>query len=196
MVTKTIDIPLPDALSELAADARSAFRCPSRARWRSRCPAGGATIKASTTSARAFPTTARCRSRWRCSCGPILANMKCLIEALKVIEPLIDADHRAGQGRPDRAMAQALSEVARSGAAAGRVHRQVLPRHSALPARPAAADRQAAALRRAAACAASLNVMSGLALQIGSAAGRRQHRAARHAASARRRTPRPRPSTR
>jgi hypothetical protein len=88
MSTKTIDIPLPDALSNLL-QTPVCVPLPKPGKMQITLPWGGATIQAFNDISKGIPDDCSLSFSLALQVAPLLANMKCLIEALKVIKPLI-----------------------------------------------------------------------------------------------------------
>jgi len=88
MVTKNLEIPLPANVKERLA-APICLPLPKPGKVSITLPFGGATIQAFNDISKGIPDDCSLSFSLALQIGPILANMKCLIEALKVVEPLI-----------------------------------------------------------------------------------------------------------
>lgn len=88
MVTKSIAIPLPAKIKE-RLQTPICIPLPKPGKVSITLPFGGATIQAFTDITKGIPDDCSLSFSLALQIGPILANMKCLIEALKVVEPLI-----------------------------------------------------------------------------------------------------------
>ncbi|SAK99983.1 hypothetical protein AWB81_05826 [Caballeronia arationis] len=89
MPTQTIDIPLPESLTK-ALQTPVCIPLPKPGSVEITLPFGGATIKAFNDISKGIPDDCSLSFSLALQIAPLLANMKCLIEALKVIGPLID----------------------------------------------------------------------------------------------------------
>jgi hypothetical protein len=83
-----IKVPLPDSLKK-ALEAPRCIRLPKPGKAQITLPFGGATIQAFTDISKGIPDDCSLSFSLALQIGPILANMKCLLEALNVIKPLI-----------------------------------------------------------------------------------------------------------
>jgi hypothetical protein len=88
MVTKTLEIPLPAHLKERLA-APLCLPMPKPGKVSITLPFGGATIQAFNDISKGIPDDCSLSFSLALQLGPILANMKCLIEALRVVEPMV-----------------------------------------------------------------------------------------------------------
>jgi hypothetical protein len=88
MVTKTIDVPLPDAISSLL-QTPVCVALPKPGKVQITLPWGGATIQAFNDISKGIPDDCSLSFSLALQVAPLLANMKCLIEALNVIKPLM-----------------------------------------------------------------------------------------------------------
>jgi hypothetical protein len=84
----TIDIPLPDSISGLL-QTPVCVQLPKPGKMEITLPWGGATIKAFSDISKGIPDNCSLSFSLALQIAPLLANMKCLIEALKVIKPLM-----------------------------------------------------------------------------------------------------------
>jgi hypothetical protein len=89
MSTKTIDIPLPDSISGLL-QTPVCVPLPKPGKMEITLPWGGATIKAFNDISKGIPDNCSLSFSLALQVAPLLANMKCLIEALKVVKPLME----------------------------------------------------------------------------------------------------------
>ncbi len=88
MVTKTLAIPLPATVKQRLS-APVCIPMPKPGKVSITLPFGGATLQAFNDISKGIPDDCSLSFSLALQIGPILANMKCLIEALKVVEPLI-----------------------------------------------------------------------------------------------------------
>ena len=88
MVTKTFEVPLPAHVKEKLA-APICIPMPKPGKAQITLPFGGATIQAFNDITKGIPDDCSLNFSLALQIGPVLANMKCLIEALKVVEPLV-----------------------------------------------------------------------------------------------------------
>jgi hypothetical protein len=87
-MTKTVDIPLPDSISSLLQTPVCVL-LPKPGKVQITLPWGGATIQAFNDISKGIPDECSLSFSLALQVAPLLANMKCLIEALKVIKPLM-----------------------------------------------------------------------------------------------------------
>lgn len=106
MVTKALEIPLPEHVKERIAQP-ICLPMPKPGKVSITLPFGGATIQAFSDISKGIPDDCSLSFSLALQIGPILANMKCLIEALKVVEPLITLISALGKADLP-AIAQAL----------------------------------------------------------------------------------------
>lgn len=88
MVTKTLEIPLPAHVKERIATP-ICIPMPKPGKVSITLPFGGATIQAFSDISKGIPDDCSLSFSLALQLGPILANMKCLIEALRVVEPMV-----------------------------------------------------------------------------------------------------------
>jgi hypothetical protein len=88
MVTKALEIPLPAHVKERIA-APICIPMPKPGKVSITLPFGGATIQAFSDISKGIPDDCSLSFSLALQLGPILANMKCLIEALRVVEPMV-----------------------------------------------------------------------------------------------------------
>jgi len=88
MVTKTIDVPLPDSLTSLL-QTPICVNLPPPGKVEITLPFGGATIKAFNDISKGIPDDCSLAFSLALQIGPLLANMKCFIEVLNCVKPLI-----------------------------------------------------------------------------------------------------------
>jgi hypothetical protein len=96
MVTQAIDVPLPDSLKDLLATP-VCLQLPKPGKMKITLPFGGATIQAFNDISKGIPDDCSLSFSLALQIGPILANMKCFIEVLNCVKPLV-ALLKAGTG--------------------------------------------------------------------------------------------------
>src|SRR5450631_1380837 len=101
MTTQTIDIALPPALQTLL-QTPICIPLPKPGKVEITLPFGGATLKAFNDISKGVPDDCSLSFSLALQIAPILANMKCLIEALSVVGPLIDMIKALATLRPDK----------------------------------------------------------------------------------------------
>ncbi|BDI05909.1 hypothetical protein [Sphaerotilus microaerophilus] len=88
MVTKTLEVPLPANVKE-RLQTPICIPMPKPGKAQITLPFGGATIQAFNDITKGIPDDCSLNFSLMLQVAPLLANMKCLIEALKVVEPLV-----------------------------------------------------------------------------------------------------------
>lgn len=88
MVTKTFEVPLPDSVKE-KLQTPICIPMPKPGKAHITLPFGGARIQAFNDITKGIPDDCSLNFSLMLQIAPLLANMKCFIEALKVVEPLI-----------------------------------------------------------------------------------------------------------
>ncbi|MEF7616356.1 hypothetical protein V4F39_20745 [Aquincola sp. MAHUQ-54] len=88
MATKTLEIPLPPHVKARIAQP-VCIPMPKPGKVSITLPFGGATIQAFNDITKGIPDDCSLSFSLAMQIGPVLANMKCLIEALRVVEPLV-----------------------------------------------------------------------------------------------------------
>lgn len=106
MVTKTFEVPLPAHVKE-RLQTPICIPMPKPGKAKITLPFGGATIEAFNDITKGIPDDCSLNFSLMLQVAPLLANMKCFIEALKVVEPLITLISALGKADLP-AIAQAL----------------------------------------------------------------------------------------
>lgn len=88
MVTKTLEVPLPAHVKE-RLQTPICIPMPKPGKAKITLPFGGATIEAFNDITKGIPDDCSLNFSLMLQVAPLLANMKCFIEALKVVEPLV-----------------------------------------------------------------------------------------------------------
>jgi hypothetical protein len=88
MVTQTLEVPLPAGVKK-RLQTPICIPMPKPGKAKITLPFGGATIEAFNDITKGIPDDCSLNFSLMLQVAPLLANMKCLIEALKVVEPLI-----------------------------------------------------------------------------------------------------------
>jgi hypothetical protein len=166
MTTQAIDVPLPDSLMQLL-QTPVCIPLPKPGKVELTLPFGGATLKAFNDASKAIPDDCSLSFSLALQIGPILANMKCLMEALNVVKPLLTVVTSVAKGdviSAGKALPDLLSAV-------GPLIECITKFFVAIP---FFVRDLLALLAKLLRCIAQqlrsvLNVMSGLSLQIGSA---------------------------
>ena len=99
MVTKTIDIPLPDALSKLA-EKPICIPIPKPSKVEIAMPTGGK-IQGIVDATKAIPSDCSLSFSLVLQLQPILVNLSCLFKIIKVIEPMMDVVTGLAKVPPD-----------------------------------------------------------------------------------------------
>jgi len=109
MVTKTFEVPLPASVKE-RLQTPICIPMPKPGKAKITLPFGGTTIEAFNDITKGIPDDCSLNFSLMLQIAPLLANMKCFIEALKVVEPLITL--MTALGKADLpAIAQALPKL-------------------------------------------------------------------------------------
>lgn len=96
----TLDVPLPDALTEALAEPRCVdLNWPKPEMTQLKLPTGG-TIKGIADITRGIPTDCSMNASLALQIAPIMASMECLLKLLKFIGPLVDVFKAAATAPP------------------------------------------------------------------------------------------------
>lgn len=99
MVTQTVDVPLPDALRDMLATP-ICVELPKPGKLSITLPFGGAKIQAFNDISKGIPDDCSLSFSLALQIGPILANMKCFIEVLNCVKPLVALLQAGTSGDP------------------------------------------------------------------------------------------------